>query len=98
MLYFVRCSSTPQWCLPIWGLRSITSTAMPERMNDNKKTNPNCFGEGDRNLPNCECKLIYERIRNAEKPARSPHEDLLSVRNEQSGALRRTDNKNAPKN
>jgi len=36
----------------IWGLRRITSTALPERMKDDKKTNPNCFGEGDRNLPN----------------------------------------------
>jgi len=36
-------------------------------MKDNEKTNPNCFGEGDRNLPNCECRLIYERIRNAKK-------------------------------
>lgn len=64
-------------------------------MKGNEKTNPNYFGEGDRNLPNCECRLIYERIRNAEKPARSPQEDLLSARTEQSGPLQRTDDPDA---
>lgn len=49
-----------------------------------RQVNPNCFGEGDHNLPNCECRLIYERIRNAEKSVPSPHGDQLAVRNEQS--------------
>jgi len=44
-----------------------------------KGINPNCFGEGDHNLPNCECRLIYERIRNAENSVALPHTVAMSL-------------------
>ena len=63
---------------------------------EQKQTNPNGFGEGDSNLPHCECKLIYQRIRNVEKQVASPQEDAPracrgSQRNERTTRILGTD-------
>jgi hypothetical protein len=61
-----------------------------------KGINPNCFGEGDHNLPNCECRLIYERIRNAENSVASPRR-FAAVHNKQADPRRRKDEKPQPR-
>jgi hypothetical protein len=40
--------------------------------------NEKCFGVADKNLPNCECRAIYERLREQERRVPSSVDELPS--------------------